>query len=399
MSSHDDGTEPLLDLAEVTEETAPAPRPTVWHRLRRGTGWLLALVLSALAVISLWPDLLAPHLALSEIYPFTQVIALRSVMALALAVLGVIVTVAAVVRTVRREGGQRTSVVGIVLVIVAGMHLWALDQRGLDLHAALADRGITTDSASWDGEVTVYSFNTYKSQAGLVDLGVSVRGTGADVVVLPETDASYGVRLAQLLAQDGYSFRVFSSIGDTTTGIDPATVKDPSALGSDTVATTVLVSTGLGDYERSDRPAGLGSGNLVLTPVGDATLNGHARPTIVGIHTVAPAGHGTRAGWLSSVSAAAAQCTDQGSATIVAGDFNATLDHEPMRDLTGCSDVASTTGTGGLATWPTSSRTALLGATIDHVFVNRTSWLPQASKVLDVEGSDHRAVVAVVSPR
>lgn len=243
MSAHDDGTEPLLDL----EETAPAPRPTVWQRLRRGTGWLLALVLSALAVISLWPDLLAPRLALSEIYPFTQVVALRSVMALGLAVLGVIVTVAAVVRTVRREGGQRTSVVGIVLVIVAGLHLWALDQRGLDLHAADVARPVTTDSSAWDGSVTVYSFNTYKSQAGLVDLGVSVRGTGADVVVLPETDASYGVRLAQLLAQDGYRFRVFTSLGDTTTGIDPTTVKAPSALGSDTLATTVLVSTGLGD--------------------------------------------------------------------------------------------------------------------------------------------------------
>lgn len=395
MSAHDDGPEPLLDL----EEAAPAPRPTVWQRLRRGTGWLLALVLSAVAVISLWPDLLAPRLALSEVYPFTQVVALRSVMALGLAVLGVIVTVAAVVRTVRREGGQRTSVVGIVLVIVAGLHLWALDQRGLDLHAADVARPVTTDSASWDGSVTVYSFNTYKSQAGLVDLGVSVRGTGADVVVLPETDASYGVRLAQLLAQDGCSFRVFSSIGDTTTGIDPTSVANPSTLGSDTLATTVLVSTGLGDYERAARPAGLGAGNLVLKPVGDATLNGRTRPTIVGIHTVAPAGDGTRAGWLSSVSAAAAQCTEQGDATIVAGDFNATLDHEPMRDLTGCSDVASTTGTGGLATWPTSSRTALLGTTIDHVIVNRTTWLPQASKVLDVEGSDHRAVVAVVSPR
>lgn len=84
---------------------------------------------------------------------------------------------------------------------------------------------------------------------------------------------------------------------------------------------------------------------------------------------------------------------------MVAGDFNATLDHAVMRELGGCADAAVQGGVGGLATWPTSTRTALFGATIDHVLVDAVTWRTRWAEVVQVAGSDHRALVVELEGR
>ncbi len=80
---------------------------------------------------------------------------------------------------------------------------------------------------------------------------------------------------------------------------------------------------------------------------------------------------------------------------ILAGDFNATLDHAPFRDLVdrGYADAAEETGEGLDHTW--SSLPTGPPLTIDHIVVDARCAISSYA-VYDVPGSDHNAIVAEV---
>jgi endonuclease/exonuclease/phosphatase (EEP) superfamily protein YafD len=89
---------------------------------------------------------------------------------------------------------------------------------------------------------------------------------------------------------------------------------------------------------------------------------------------------------------------------LVLGDFNATDDHAPMRALAdaGYRDVGELANEGWQPTWPANDRWALLpglsfpAAQIDHVLVGpRMAAIGQHT--VEIPGSDHRAVVALVA--
>ncbi|GLW65426.1 endonuclease [Actinomadura rubrobrunea] len=80
---------------------------------------------------------------------------------------------------------------------------------------------------------------------------------------------------------------------------------------------------------------------------------------------------------------------------ILAGDFNATLDHAGLRRLLGrgYADAADRTGAGLVPTWGLGSRRPPL--TIDHVLVDERCAVREVA-VYDLPGSDHRAVHAEI---
>ena len=80
---------------------------------------------------------------------------------------------------------------------------------------------------------------------------------------------------------------------------------------------------------------------------------------------------------------------------ILAGDFNATLDHAAFRDLVdhGYADAAEETGEGMLTTW--SSWPTGPPLTIDHI-VTDTRCAISSYAVYDLPHSDHRAIMAEV---
>ena len=92
--------------------------------------------------------------------------------------------------------------------------------------------------------------------------------------------------------------------------------------------------------------------------------------------------------------------TPRGDVRILAGDFNATLDHAELRRVLdrGYADAADTVGHGLRATWP-SDRRFPPPVTIDHVLADERCGVRDL-EVIDVPGSDHRAVLAeLVLPR
>lgn len=90
--------------------------------------------------------------------------------------------------------------------------------------------------------------------------------------------------------------------------------------------------------------------------------------------------------------------------TMIVGDLNATMDHVPMRALVGSgyADGATQSDARWQPTWPADGQVARFGLAvpsllpIDHVFVNHGLRVLHTESVT-VEGSDHRALVAVVS--
>ena len=84
-----------------------------------------------------------------------------------------------------------------------------------------------------------------------------------------------------------------------------------------------------------------------------------------------------------------------GTPRILLGDFNATLDHAPFRQLiaTGYRDAGAATGQGLAPTWPYEGPPGVPKVTIDHVLVDRRIGVRDMS-VHPIPRSDHRAIVA-----
>jgi endonuclease/exonuclease/phosphatase (EEP) superfamily protein YafD len=134
------------------------------------------------------------------------------------------------------------------------------------------------------------------------------------------------------------------------------------------------------------------------TPAAELALRG-ARVRVVAVHPAAPRTPGSLARWRADLRALP-PADRSGTPTVLAGDFNATLDHAELRRLLGrgYADAADAVGAGLRTTWP-SNRRLPPGVTIDHVLADeRLAVL--AVRVLPVPGSDHLAVFAeLVVPR
>ncbi|MGC5029457.1 endonuclease/exonuclease/phosphatase family protein [Micromonospora sp. DT229] len=93
--------------------------------------------------------------------------------------------------------------------------------------------------------------------------------------------------------------------------------------------------------------------------------------------------------------AAQPPATPHGPLSILAGDFNATLDHAPLRALldTGYTDAAASVGTGLSGTWGPYDGDLIPPVVIDHVLVDRRIAVHTVT-VHPLPGSDHRMILA-----
>ncbi|WP_020544390.1 endonuclease/exonuclease/phosphatase family protein [Nonomuraea coxensis] len=120
---------------------------------------------------------------------------------------------------------------------------------------------------------------------------------------------------------------------------------------------------------------------------------GGARVEVVSVHPCAPKRYGRQPCWRGGLDALP---RGGGTLRVLAGDFNATLDHLPMRALlaAGYRDAADVMGHGLTATWPQEgSREWLPGVAIDHVLADRRMAVRDFA-VLSLRRTDHRPVFA-----
>lgn len=190
---------------------------------------------------------------------------------------------------------------------------------------------------------------------------------------------------------------VFVSLPEARTDVRDAILARLSGLGyrgytdqpdaAPVSATSVLVSDQLGAVEVRTGGAGTRFGTVTVTGGRLGTLR------LIGYHGHPPLTR-TVGRWRDDLDVVRQWCAQEGP-VVIAGDFNATLDQRAFRKATrGCRSSAEYVGEGLQGTWP-SDKPAYLRTQIDHVVVS-DSLVPRRFDSYDVEGSDHRAVVATV---
>ncbi len=123
---------------------------------------------------------------------------------------------------------------------------------------------------------------------------------------------------------------------------------------------------------------------------------------ILAVHPTAP--NNGVAQWSGDLDVVVAAARASRGPTLVAGDFNATLDHPPLQALMDASfrDASADAGPSWRPTWPSPGNVQLAGTgvpslfALDHVFL-RGALEAVRARTLVVAGTDHRALVTRIS--
>jgi endonuclease/exonuclease/phosphatase (EEP) superfamily protein YafD len=331
---------------------------------RRIVTVILVVALSALLLVFVWPQMFG----LESAPVIAQIVALRGLdVAIALAAVVVLLLLAAV-RPIRRLAVALA--VPLAVFVVASLVI--LGVRGFG--------GGTSLRATSD--ITVLSWNTKGAAPGAADIAKLALAQHADVIALPETTQQVGVSIAGIMKAAGRPMWVLSATHGNVYRSH---------------ATTLLVSSALGSYKVADD---VGDTSISSTVVAKAD-NGTS-PTLIAVHAVSPKPQEMR-NWRSDLNYLSTICT--GSNLIMAGDFNATLDHlrslstRSGADFGGCTDAGGAAGAAAVGSWPSNLPT-MLGAQIDHVMYG-SGWKIGSMHVItseDAAGSDHRPIVATLVP-
>lgn len=274
------------------------------------------------------------------------------------------------VALVRGWAGPRR-VVGAVLAVVAlglGLHLWWVAPMYV---------GDNPDPADGATPLTVLTFNMYEGKADTTQLFEVLQEHEVDVVVLPEI--------------------TFGTLDELTTlGIDelyPYHLGRPNGAVDGTMVFSKLVLT-----DTQVVPMEFQSYSVVVGS-GDEAVN------LLAVHPRAPVPPGGAPQW-SRENAQLLAAAEAAGSDLVLGDFNATYDHAPMRNWAdaGWRDSLELVNAGLSPTWPANGLSpvpdfhppALIQ--IDHVLVGER-FAAIDSEVVEIEGSDHRAVLATVARR
>jgi endonuclease/exonuclease/phosphatase (EEP) superfamily protein YafD len=325
--------------SEQRDAEAPA-RP---RRRRHAAAASLGFVAAALVVL---PDVVR----LDHWTPFAQLVAFRPVLVVALAIAG------AGLLFVRRPAVRWAACAALLACLIAAVSI---------AHCAIADptmKGGSTDS------LVVATINVKGGNASVDQVAALVEQSGADLVALPEAGEAYRAALEAALG-DGYTG---SSLQVSDSAVSAVSVLFRTDLGAVAIEPSI-------------------SGSFPTMEVTGGEL-GPLR--FVAFHAYPPLPFATGR-WRGDLEGLQRFCAASDGA-VIAGDFNATLDHSALRAaVDGCADAAATRGEGLHGTWPASAP-APLRAQIDHVFT--TDGL-QADSVSfsEIDGTDHLAVVADVA--
>ena len=329
----------------------PAPPPRS-PRPGRGTArYIAAAVFTLVVAVPVLPDLL---FGLDHRSPFVQLVSMRPWI---LCGAGALLLLLLVVMIFERR----------VLPFVAGVLAVLLVGAGMVLPRVLPD----TDTLR-GAPFRVLAFNTFEGEADAGELAALIETQQPDAVAIVESGANFAERLIPLVEPMGY--RVHVSTDDD---------------GDDDVEeVTAVVADSLGDVEVQ-----VGDDTTTF-PYVEVTGGDLGTLRFVAFHSVAPV-PGSVPEWNEDLALLSRWCAGPTPA-VVAGDFNATLDHSALRAGTaGCGDAAAQRGAGLIPTWGPSPTVRGLGPQIDHVFAT-DGITAEAFDVHDIGGSDHRAISATL---
>jgi len=297
-------------------------------------------------------------------------------------VLAALMAVVAVIRASSAElhrwliGAQ--GIAGWLLLPAHPIAAWAVRRRyrGLavftavlgvgDLWLAMRARGQDHPDQMPPGstQLRVLTANLLRDNPDIENLGRDLLRSDADVIALQELTPDHVVELNRCGLIGAYPHHV----------IDPSVSFHGSALLSrlPIAGGTVIDVDG---YPMTEADIITGGGPI----------------RVVSVHVVNPAATGQLRTWsrqLASLARYAERCPVP---LILAGDFNATLDHRSLRDLleTGLRDAFQVAGQGFGLTWPRWRRPMVALMRLDHVLVSRRVAVGHTRTEIS-RGSDHK---------
>jgi endonuclease/exonuclease/phosphatase (EEP) superfamily protein YafD len=248
---------------------------------------------------------------------------------------------------------------------------------GLLAHAAWASGpflGSPTAAAAGDQEpITVMSSNLRFGEGDTARVVELVLANDVDVLVLQEVTP-------QALA------------GLQSAGLEDVLPDSAGAAEPGTDGTMVFSTMKLARVKRLD--TGFGSWQMVLR-----TADGPVR--LLAVHPRPPMGDARQ--WRADHLVLRAAAREIDGPALVVGDFNATMDHAPMRELVGrgYDDAATEANAQWQPTWPAAGEVSRLGIAvpsllpIDHVLA-RGGLRAVRTETVTVPETDHRALLAVL---
>lgn len=325
------------------------------------------LVLLGLALLLVaWPQL--ANLARAD--GFVQAVSLRG-LAVVAAVVAIVALgfIAVLAVPIRRFAAS----VAVLLLVFCLVNLAVLSTRGF---------GNIAFETAGESTVTVLSWNTLGDAPGAEAIAELALETSAEIVTLAETTSATATETAAIMTAAGTPTVALTVFFDEV---------------SKARSTSVLISTSLGAYEIDT-----GVGNSAVLPTLIAKPVDGTGPTIVSVHLVAPI-RGEMDNWRSDLEWVQDACSTEN--VIMAGDFNATVDHfGGLASVEGatigrCTDAAVESDNAAIGTWPT-ALPALISAPIDHI-MHTDNWRVAGMRVIenyDDLGSDHRPLLAELVP-
>ena len=333
---------------------------------RRLLAAALLVGLSIALIVFAWPQLFR----LQTMAGVAQLVSLRGTAVIAAAVLVLAFFLLALAAPRTRRFASSIALIFLVFALING--------------AVIASRGLgnTSFETAGDNDLTVLTWNTLGDAPGAKAIAELALESGADIVVLPETTEELSVEVAQAMRTAGSPMQSLTYAYDVV---------------SKARSTSLLVSDSLGAYEFDSSSRTTSTlPSVVAKPVDGAG------PTIIAVHSVAPI-PGEMRNWRVDLEWVRDAC--QGDNVIMAGDFNATIDHfAGLATVDGatvgeCVDAGDASNNAALGTWPT-SLPSLAGAPIDHV-MQTLNWSVTGMRVVETHdkyGSDHRPVIVQLTP-
>ncbi len=260
-----------------------------------------------------------------------------------------------------RRGGDRKPRVVAALLAVAGLavHVWWFAPQVV---------GSGPEPAEGAERITVMNANLYEGRADGQQVVDAVRDNHVDILVLEEITPDLleemdAAGLAELL---------------------PERVGHPDYM---VAGTMILANRPLTDHVR-------------LRTDFQGWEAKYGTITVLGVHPVAPV---DPAGWRADHAAILRQA-EADDADLIIGDMNATPDHDVMRRLddAGFRDAGEVSNEGWQPTWP-ANHVGILPllpplVRIDHVLIGH-SMASLGTHIVDIDGTDHLALVATVARR
>lgn len=346
------------------------------------TAWRVrTVVLSTLFLLVVAVPLYPELFGLDEVTPFPQLVAFRPQL-LALVLL------LALVMLVRRNWRLASALV--VLLVLTGA-------------ALTAPRAISDPNPPEPGSraLTVMVANVLGGGADPEEVGKLIRTQHPDLVSLPEAQVDVRERIQEELkglGYNGYTVQANSAPESATSVLVSATLGKVEFTADTLDPGRVNASVGSTEPQTGKpEPDKAGVVQQTTTRFGHIVVTGGTlgKLRLIAYHGYPPLPSEVTT-WKQDLVVLRKWCSSD-VPTIVAGDFNATADHADFRDALGknCRSVGPAVGEGLQGTWP-AHRPAFARTQIDHV-VAGAGVEPSRFKTYEIDGTDHRAVIAAVA--